>query len=447
MKSPKRIERVGTVVYSGTLKRKGAFFGILHSCFCELCNSALYVKRTKDTDKYELEIPITPETIIEVHDQEKMPLLVLTNPAKSPLNFVSDNTETITAWAVALRSCTLRPPPGITIDSFDIVSVIGRGFYGKVMLVKNKATGEHFAMKTIHKNRLFATKKVYTVINERNILVKANHPFIVQLYYSFQTETKFYFILEYAPGGELFKRLKENLKLSLCEARLYLAEIGLALEYLHSIGVVYRDLKTENILLDDDGHIKITDFGLSKDISTENEHTASFCGTPEYIAPEIIARDAYTYSVDWWSFGVLAYEMLYGCTPFYSTNRNRLMQSILRDEITFPRGATAVQKDFISKFLKKNPEQRAKFEDMKTHEFWDGLNFDDVLQKKVKPNFVPDIYGAESTNNFDDEFTQEPAADSFGSPVLLGQSNVPGFSYVAEPAIEAVEEDSPLMKC
>ena len=440
----KVIEPPTYVIYSGNLKRKGAFLGIIHNCFCELSPSQLYVKKAKESEKYEFVIEITPDTKVEVVN-EKLSRLIISNSLNeksSTFTFLSPDSETIASWAIALRSCVLRPPPGITIDSFDIISVIGRGFYGKVMLVKNKVNGDYYAMKTIRKNRLFKTKKIYTVMNERNILVKVNHPFVVKLFYSFQTDSKFYLILEYVPGGELFKHLKEKIKLTPAEARIYLAEIGLAMEYLHSMGIVYRDIKTENILLDKDGHIKITDFGLSKDISLENENTNSFCGTPEYIAPEIISRDAYSYTVDWWSFGILAYEMLYGCTPFYSVNRSRLLQQILREDIAYPPGATQIQKNFIGAFLIKDPAKRATFDSMKNDPFWDGLNFDDVLQKKIKPSFIPDLATAESTNNFDEEFTQEIAADSLGSPAMLRNPNIPGFSYVAEPLPNVISAET-----
>ena len=419
------------VVYCGPLKRKGLFFGVYQSCFCELTPNDLYVKKSKNTQKFDAHIEIKSDTRIDIFENEKVPRFIISNGPKDELVLAGESPDEVMSWVVAIRSCTFKNQAKMSMEDFEIISVIGRGYYGKVMLVKQKATGQLFAVKTIHKNRLVSNNKVYTVLAERNILVKAHHPFIVELKYAFQTDTKFYLVLEYVPGGELFTHIREKPKLPLDEAKLYIAEIGLALDYLHSIGIVYRDLKTENILLGEDGHIKITDFGLSKDISFL-ETATTFCGTVEYIAPEIIRREQYTYMVDWWSFGILAYELVYGATPFFNRNRARLFQAITLQDVKFPSNATSDQIDFITKLLTKDPKKRSTFQDLKEHPFWNGLNFDDVLHKKIQPTFIPKITNPENPSNFDSEFTQEPAADSIASPVV-GNANFPGFSYTALP--------------
>ncbi|OHT08265.1 AGC family protein kinase [Tritrichomonas foetus] len=430
-KTSSHIERTGDVIYCGHLKRKGLFFGIYQACFCELTPNGLFVKKSKSSQKCDAFIEITTDTRIDIFENEKIPRFIVSNGGKDDICLSGENPEEVMTWVVALRSCTFKNYPKLTMDDFDIISVIGRGYYGKVMLCKRKDTGELYAIKTIHKNRLVSNNKVYTVLSERNILVKSHHPFIVELKYAFQTDTKFYLVLEYVPGGELFTHVREAKKLTFDEARLYIAEIALAIDYLHSIGIVYRDLKTENILLASDGHIKLTDFGLSKDISFL-ETTTTFCGTIEYIAPEIIRREQYTYMVDWWSLGVLSYELIYGATPFFNRNRARLFQAITMQEVRFPTNATPDQIDFISKLLTKDPKKRSTFQDLKDHDFWGGLNFDDILSKKISPKFKPNVSNPENVSNFDSEFTQEPAADSVASPVV-GNANFPGFSYTAIP--------------
>lgn len=412
--------------FSGPLKRKGFFFGIPQPCFCELVDHVMLVKKNQEAPRAEKQIAITPETRIDVIDDKNMKFAVK-NEGEQDNVFIADNPEQAMSWVIALRAATFDNKVPLTMDSFDILSTIGRGSYGKVMLVQRKTDQRLFAIKTIRKAILVQSHKVHTVFNERNILVKAKHPFIVELLSAFQTEAKFYLVLEYVPGGELFTYVKKRRTLPLVEARLYIAEIGLALEYLHKLGIIYRDLKTENILLGEDGHVKLTDFGLSKDLSFMGV-TTSFCGTNEYLAPEIIRREQYSFMVDWWTLGILTFEILYGTTPFSNANRARMFQAITSATPRFPPGADPTVVDFISKLLDKNPKRRAKFSDLQGHAFWDGMNFEDVLEKKISPLYVPVIKEKEPTN-FDPEFTAEPAADSVASPVNEGSTDFTGFSY------------------
>jgi serine/threonine protein kinase len=197
------------------------------------------------------------------------------------------------------------------MDEFDSISVIGRGNYGKVMLCQSKFTRERFAIKTVRKAVLLKSQKVHTVIRERQILEQVTSPFIVRLCFAFQTPSKFYLGLEYVPGGDLFHRLTDRTNpITPADARLYIAEIALALDYVHEAGVLYRDLKPENVLVCRDGHLKLTDFGLAKQMNAEEE-TATFCGTPEYVAPEMIRKENYSYAIDWWALGVLAFELVF----------------------------------------------------------------------------------------------------------------------------------------
>ena len=413
--------------FSGPLKRKGFLFGIPQACFCELVNHELIVKKSTPTSKVEKTIPITPDTRIDIVDDKYLKFAVK-NPGDEENVFIAENPEQAMSWLITLRAATLQGRVPLSMDNFDIISTLGRGSYGKVMLVEMKSDHQRYAIKTVRKSLLVPSHKVHTIITERNILVRVKHPFIVELVSAFQTESKFYLVLEYASGGELFTYVKRRKTLPVTEARLYIAEVALALEYLHQNGIIYRDLKTENVLLAEDGHVKLADFGLSKDVSFM-EATTSFCGTNEYLAPEILKRLPYTCMVDWWSLGIFTYEILFGATPFESPNKSRMFRAILSSDPQFPPNADSAAVDFIQKLLEKNPHNRAKLSDLKTHPFWGGLNFDDVLAKKITPLYIPNCTKGNDVANFDPAFTREPAADSVASPVMQGSSDFTGFSY------------------
>ena len=222
---------------------------------------------------------------------------------------------------------------GINLTNFTILKVIGRGSFGKVYMVKMKSDGAIYAMKTLKKDFVIKTKQVANTKVERDIMQMVNHPFIVKLYFAFQNTEKLYFVCDFLNGGELFYHLCNQIRFSEDRARFYAAEIVLALEHLHENGIIYRDLKPENVLLDNYGHIKITDFGLSKlGLASKESQTNTFCGTPEYLAPEIIKAAGHGISVDWWSLGILTYEMISGINPFKSQSQinNRSRVEILK---------------------------------------------------------------------------------------------------------------------
>jgi serine/threonine protein kinase len=219
----------------------------------------------------------------------------------------------------------------ISLDHFHIERLLGKGSFGKVMLVRKKDNNKIYAMKIIKKALIQKYKHVDHTKTERKILGELNSPFLVKLRYAFQSKTKLYMVMDFVNGGELFFHLKRSKVFSQERARFYAAEILLGIEHLHEQGVVYRDLKAENILLDASGHVKLTDFGLSKKFfSPENFKTYSFCGTPEYLAPEVLLGIGHDHAVDYWSLGVLIYEMLAGQLPFYNNNKKLLYESIVR---------------------------------------------------------------------------------------------------------------------
>jgi serine/threonine protein kinase len=247
--------------------------------------------------------------------------------------------------------------------------------------------------------------------------------------FAFQSATKFYLGLEYIPGGELQMLKRKQGLFPVSQVRLYIAELALALNHLHSIGIVYRDLKPENILIAADGHLKLTDFGLAKDLS-RLRLTGSFCGTADFMAPEIIEKQEYGFSVDWWALGVLTYELLFGETPFHDENRARLFTKISCHEPAFHPDAQPESIDFIKKLLMKNPAHRATFQGLVNHSFWNGLNFDDVLARRITPEFIPTITDLRAAENFDSEFTGEEAMDSIATPPIGDDNVFENFSFV-----------------
>ena len=249
------------------------------------------------------------------------------------------------------------------------------------MQVSFKRTGEVLAMKVLHKDAVLQRNQMEHTKAERHILQAVQHPFLVGLRYAFQNEAKLYMVLDYLNGGELFFHLKQARRFDEPRARFYTAEITLALGHLHSLGIIYRDLKPENILLDSEGHLRITDFGLAKEEISDNNSAQTFCGTPEYLAPEILLSKGHGRAVDWWSLGTLLYEMLSGLPPFYDQNLNAMYKKILHNELRFPSFFSASSKDLLTKLLDRDPEKRLgsssdDVEDLKVHNFFSAIDWD-----------------------------------------------------------------------
>lgn len=243
----------------------------------------------------------------------------------------------------------------LSADSFHVEKLIGRGTFGKVLLVRKKDTNKPYAMKVIKKALIEKYKHVDHTKTERKVLEELDNEFLVKLRYAFQSKTKLYMVMDYINGGELFFHLRRSKVFSVDRARFYAAEILLGLEYLHSKGVVYRDLKTENVLLDSVGHIKLADFGLSKQLfAPENFKTFSFCGTPDYLAPEILLGLGHDKSVDYWSFGVLLYQMLSGELPFHDSSKKELYRKIINTDYEMKNYFSDDTKDLITCLLNPN---------------------------------------------------------------------------------------------
>jgi RAC serine/threonine-protein kinase len=282
----------------------------------------------------------------------------------------------------------------------------------QVVMCKDKDTGEIMAMKILKKDVIVAKDEISHTLTENRVLQMTTHPFLTSLKYSFQTPDRLCFVMEYVRGGELFFHLSRERVFSEDRTRFYGAEIILGIQYLHQLGVVYRDLKLENLLLDEKGHIKITDFGLCKEEINFGDTTRTFCGTPEYLAPEVLEDNDYGRAVDWWGVGVVMYEMMCGRLPFYSRDHEVLFELILVEEIKFPARLSEVAKSLLGKLLEKDPSKRlgggvADAGEVKSHIFFESIIWDDLFNKKIAPPFVPVIKSEQSADYFDKEFTDE----------------------------------------
>ncbi|EAY12049.1 AGC family protein kinase [Trichomonas vaginalis G3] len=411
---------------SGWLKRKMSVFGIKAKKWCTCTCHTFFIFSDENAKFPDMTMTITTDTKIEHVCKGKTFMLTVWNSDKENVELYADSSEELMRWGTVLKNAPSQTIV-LSIDDFTPIRVIGNGYYGKVMLVTKKDTDEKFAIKSIHKSRLIQDKRSHSALAERNILLRASHPFIVQLKFAFQTPSKFYFGLEYASGGELFARVQKSGGLSEKEVRFYLSEIVLALSYLHSLGIIYRDLKPENILLDEEGHVKLTDFGLSKDLNATSG-AQTFCGTYEYIAPEIAQHQPYSYEVDWWAIGILAYEMVMQVTPFFDKSQSRILEKIVNEDVSFPVEIPSELASLIAMLLRKDPKKRAKYEDVIHHPFFSGVNWDDVYQRKIKPYYIPDKVETEAKKQKDNN-EDDTAMDSYGTPVLGDEANVSGFSF------------------
>ncbi|KAJ1879138.1 Serine/threonine-protein kinase Sgk2 [Coemansia sp. RSA 486] len=358
----------------------------------------------------------------------------------------------------------------VGLDDFHLLSLIGKGSYGKVMLARYKDTGKVMAIKVISKSKLRGRpNEIRRVMSERKVLERTvEHPFLVGLQCAFQTKEKLFFCLDYVNGGELFFHLQRERRFSENRARFYAAEITCALEYLHGMGVVYRDLKPENCLLDADGHVKIVDFGLAKEVGPvvwrtegsalysveEGGKTGTFCGTPEYLAPEVLLRQRYGKEVDWYCLGAVLYEMLTGLPPFYDQDNNTMYRRILHEPLRFPAtlppplrgngtyndscgilpgaGIGKLAQDFITRILDRDPQKRLGHgvfgtENVKRHVFFHGIDWVKIYRQEYAPPFVPKVSSIFDLSNIDPEFRNEPIPES-----ILAEGQVDILAEAAE---------------
>lgn len=327
-----------------------------------------------------------------------------------------------------------KPP---TLDDFELVKVLGKGSYGKVMLVHhNKNKEQVYAMKMLRKENVLKRNQVEHTKAERNVLEAVSHPFVVALHYAFQTPKKLYFVLEYCPGGELFFHLSRAGRFPEGRARFYTAELLLALEYLHQLNIIYRDLKPENILLDAQGHVKITDFGLSKEGVEDNFSAKTMCGTPEYLAPEILDKKGHGKAVDWYSLGALLYEMLTSLPPFYTKDRAKLFERIRKAELKYPSHMSKNAIDVCQAMMHRDPDQRlgggeGDGKQVKEHPFFFNSDWTAYYQRRVSPPFTPALKMSSDVQYFDKEFVNQPCINSEVGEGGREAEHFEGFTYAA----------------
>ncbi|XP_042345704.1 serine/threonine-protein kinase Sgk2b [Plectropomus leopardus] len=322
-------------------------------------------------------------------------------------------------------------------SDFDYLKVIGTGSFGKVLLAKHRKHGGYYAVKVLQKQMIVKRREQKNVMVERSVLLKGlKHPFLVGLHFSFQTLNRLYFVLDYVNGGELFYHLQREGSFPEPRAAFYAAEMSLALGYLHSLDIVYRDLKPENILLDSDGHVMLTDFGLCKEGVAIGGIMHTFCGTPEYLAPEVLQGQPYSPAVDWWSLGTVLFEMLYGLPPFYSRSKAEMFENILHAPLQMRSGGSPAAHSLLEGLLERDVSKRlgGRFDlvELQEHPFFASINWDDLLARKVRPPFIPKVTGPCDVSYIDSAFTQQPVPASVNERCQAGGVGEAflGFSFM-----------------
>uniref|UniRef100_A0A8P4KB24 Protein kinase C n=1 Tax=Dicentrarchus labrax TaxID=13489 RepID=A0A8P4KB24_DICLA len=334
----------------------------------------------------------------------------------------------------------------MNLQDFLFIKVLGKGSFGKVMLAELKGTDEVYAVKVLKKDVILQDDDVDCTLTEKRILALARkHPYLTQLFCCFQTKDRLFFVMEYVNGGDLMFQIQRSRKFDEARSRFYAAEVTSALMFLHRHGVIYRDLKLDNILLDAEGHCKLADFGMCKEGILNGVTTTTFCGTPDYIAPEILQELDYGPSVDWWALGVLMYEMMAGQPPFEADNEDDLFESILHDDVLYPVWLSKEAVSILKAFMTKSPNKRLGCvvaqgleEAIKLHPFFREIDWTLLEQRKIRPPFKPRIKTKRDVNNFDQDFTrEEPVLTPVDNSIIkqINQDEFKGFSYFGDETV------------
>ena len=345
-----------------------------------------------------------------IRPPEKYAKLMDLDEFKTKTNQDTERTTNLRKRTTVLYHKEKKDNSEICIEDFELLKILGKGAFGKVILAQKKDNKQVYAIKMLVKKYILEQDQLDHTKAEKMILTHINHPFLVGLDYAFQTDEKLYFVLQFMKGGELFQHLKRAKRFSEYQAKFYAAAIILGLGHLHNKNFIYRDLKLENLLLDEKGYAMLTDFGLAKFIK-KDEKALTFCGTPEYLSPEVILGKGHNRPADWWSLGILIYEMMFGIPPFYTQDIKQMYRRIIKEAVVFKPGVTvsADAKDIILKLLEKDPNRRfgttADSLEVMSHPWFADIDFELLVQKKLKAPFIPDLNNWEK--NFDKDFINE----------------------------------------
>lgn len=398
--------------------------GFWNKCIFRVVNDTITFSKLR-SKKVDNSIIVSTNTKFEFEKSEGKELITITDGSKKII--FTKKTNMIDCY-IALRS-TKFANTRLHLNDFLVMANIGQGSFGTVSLVQHRLSKEIYALKTMNKKHLYDTKSIRTVLSERKLLEKLydNNPFLIKIEFAFQNATDFFLGLEYAPGGDMRRLLDHTGRISVSDLKIYLSEIAICLNSLHKQKIIYRDLKPENILITASGHIKLTDFGLSKDLN-RFDSTSTFCGTLSYLSPEIVSHNKYSYEIDWYQLGILAYELYFGKVPFDDENRNKQMEKIISSEPEFPNDAYPPLVDLIKCLIEKDPKERMNFIGFKTHHFFDDFSFQDVEEKKVVPSFIPSLSHPADTRYFSPKFESE----SGEAEISLDDINLfEGFSFIS----------------
>ena len=388
------------------------------------CFNNMFSKQTNKIQKEEFNISsteeennniISPKLKVDQNNQKLIPLLDISESQEKNNILSPKNSHEKYKDKDAYQSKEFKSK--ITLDDFQTVKVLGTGAFGKVSLVYNEELKKYFAMKTLKKEYIKKYQQTKHTKEERKILETIDYPFISKLYYAFQTKKSLYMITEFMAGGEMFHHLHDCGHFDENRTRFYIAELVLAIDHLHKHNILYRDLKPENILLDEIGHIKLTDFGLSKIMNNiEKDKTYTICGTPIYVAPEVLTGKGYDKLVDWWSLGVLLYEFLAGYSPYHEAKNGvnikiytkKLKQDPLISDTAF---------DLITKLCQPHVRLRIgkNVKDIKNHKFFESIDWVKLEKKEITPPFKPKIRYQGDVRNFDKMFTDMPIGSTLGT--------------------------------
>jgi len=436
------------------LIKEGGKFKTWKKRWCVLKNNVIYYSKKQNSGELGI-IRLHGVSVDQVYisgRKKKKNCFEVATPSRV-YYLIAESEAEMNSWIEAIKQSIIGKaaaggqegqPTRIGVADFDLLNVIGKGSFGKVLQVRKKDTGKIYAMKVLNKKNILENNELEHTRTEKNILQKLIHPFLVNLNFCFQTPDKLYFVMDFINGGELFYHLQKEHKFTPDRVKFYCAEIVLGLEYLHNSGVIYRDLKPENILLTDAGHIILTDFGISKEgLEAEDARTATFCGTPEYLAPEVLEGKGYTKAVDWWSFGTLMYEMLTGLPPFYSQDVQQMYFKIMHAKLELPDSLDNHTKNILLGLLERDVNKRlADAAAIKSHPYFNGLDWEKLLKKEIMPPYIPPVKDKTDIGMVDPAFTSERVTLSEGTDESQSkiskesQRKFEGFTFIPENDID-----------